>query len=72
MIKEASLCGLGKTAPNPILSTILHFSEEYEAHVKQKKCPAGVCEKALKRERKQLNQKLHGRQKKISKIRRDY
>jgi len=46
MVKSASLCGLGQTAPNPVLSTIRHFREEYEAHVEGKTCPAGVC-KAL-------------------------
>ena len=43
MIKESSLCGLGQTAPNPVLSTLKHFRKEYEAHVVDKKCPAGVC-----------------------------
>jgi len=42
-IKEASMCGLGQTLPNPILSTLLHFKDEYEAHIKYKRCPAGVC-----------------------------
>ena len=41
--KLGSLCGLGQTAPNPLLSTIRYFREEYEAHVREKKCPAGVC-----------------------------
>ena len=45
-IKNASLCGLGQTAPNPVLSTLRYFRDEYEAHVVDKKCPAGVC-KAL-------------------------
>jgi NADH:ubiquinone oxidoreductase subunit F (NADH-binding)/(2Fe-2S) ferredoxin len=45
-IVETSLCGLGKTAPNPVLSTLQYFPEEYEAHIKHKHCPAGVC-KAL-------------------------
>lgn len=45
-IKESSLCGLGQTAPNPVLSTIRYFRDEYEAHIKEKRCPAGVC-KAL-------------------------
>ncbi|MBQ4340651.1 MAG: NADH-quinone oxidoreductase subunit NuoF [Firmicutes bacterium] len=45
-IKLTSLCGLGQTAPNPVLSTINHFENEYIAHVKEKSCPAGVC-KAL-------------------------
>jgi len=47
MIKKASLCGLGQSAPNPVLSTILNFREEYEEHVKDKKCRAGVCKKLL-------------------------
>ena len=42
-IKRASLCGLGKTAPNPVLSTLNNFYDEYVAHVKDKKCPATVC-----------------------------
>jgi len=45
-VKDASLCGLGATAPNPVLSTIRYFSNEYEAHIKDKSCPAAVC-KAL-------------------------
>ncbi|PIP08825.1 MAG: hypothetical protein COX51_02280 [Syntrophobacteraceae bacterium CG23_combo_of_CG06-09_8_20_14_all_50_8] len=45
-ISETALCGLGKTAPNPVLSTLRYFSEEYVAHVEKKSCPAGVC-KAL-------------------------
>ncbi|MEG6614107.1 NADH-quinone oxidoreductase subunit NuoF [Pseudoclostridium thermosuccinogenes] len=45
-IKAAALCGLGQTAPNPILSTLRYFRDEYIAHVRDKKCPAGVC-KAL-------------------------
>jgi len=46
-IKANSLCGLGQTAPNPILSTIAHFRDEYEAHIVDKKCPAGVCKALL-------------------------
>ena len=42
-IKENSLCALGQTAPNPVLSTLRYFRDEYEAHVVDKKCPAGVC-----------------------------
>ncbi len=42
-IKDFSLCGLGKTAPNTVLSTLRYFREEYEAHVRDKKCPAGIC-----------------------------
>ena len=47
-VQKASLCALGKTAPNPVLSTLKHFREEYLAHVVEKRCPAGVC-KALAR-----------------------
>jgi len=43
IIKDASLCGLGQTAPNPVLSTIRYFRDEYEAHIRDKHCPAGVC-----------------------------
>ena len=46
-IKAASLCGLGQTAPNPILSTINYFRDEYEAHIHDKRCPAGVCKDLL-------------------------
>lgn len=42
-VKDGSLCGLGKTAPNPVLSTLKYFRDEYIAHIKYKKCPAGVC-----------------------------
>ena len=46
-IKSASLCGLGQTAPNPVLSTLRYFRDEYIAHIRDKKCPAGVCKKLL-------------------------
>ena len=46
-IKESSLCGLGQTAPNPVASTLTHFRDEYEAHVLEKRCPAGVCKNLL-------------------------
>ncbi|MCK4698663.1 MAG: 4Fe-4S binding protein, partial [Dehalococcoidia bacterium] len=46
VVRDASLCALGTTAPNPVLSTIRYFRDEYEAHVKERRCPAGVC-KAL-------------------------
>lgn len=46
-IKASALCGLGQTAPNPILSTIRYFRSEYDAHVIDKKCPAGVCKKLI-------------------------
>jgi len=45
-VAQTALCGLGKTAPNPVLSTLRYFRQEYEAHINEKKCPAGVC-KAL-------------------------
>ncbi len=43
-VKESSLCGLGQTCPNPVLSTLNYFREEYEAHIKEKNCPAAVCD----------------------------
>ena len=46
-IKENSACALGQTAPNPVLSTLRYFRDEYEAHVKEKRCPAGVCKALL-------------------------
>jgi NADH-quinone oxidoreductase subunit F len=42
-IKNGSLCGLGKTAPNPVLTSLRYFRDEYEAHIKEKRCPAGMC-----------------------------
>ena len=49
-IKNNAMCALGQTAPNPVLSTLKHFREEYEAHVVDKRCPAGVCKKLLRYE----------------------
>ncbi len=46
-VKAASLCGLGQTAPNPVMSTLKYFRDEYEAHIKQKKCPSKVCRDLL-------------------------
>ena len=46
-MKKASLCGLGQTAPNPILSTIKYFADEYKAHIKDKRCPAGKCKELI-------------------------
>lgn len=46
-IKNNSLCGLGQTAPNPVLSTLRYFRDEYEAHIVHKKCPSGVCKSLL-------------------------
>ena len=47
-IKSASLCGLGQTAPNPVISTLRYFKDEYIAHIVDKKCPAGVCKSLLR------------------------
>lgn len=47
VIKETSLCGLGQSAPNPVLATLRYFKPEYEAHIYDKKCPAGVCTQLL-------------------------
>ena len=47
MIENTALCGLGQTAPNPVLSTLKHFRDEYVAHVVEKRCPAGVCKDLL-------------------------
>jgi NADH:ubiquinone oxidoreductase subunit F (NADH-binding)/NAD-dependent dihydropyrimidine dehydrogenase PreA subunit/(2Fe-2S) ferredoxin len=43
VVKDGALCGLGKTAPNPVLATLRYFRDEYEAHIEEKRCPAGVC-----------------------------
>lgn len=48
VIKDTSLCGLGQSAPNPVMATLRYFKEEYEAHIYDKKCPAGVCTNLLK------------------------
>ena len=42
-IRASSLCGLGQTAPNPVLTTLRYFHDEYEAHIRDRKCPAKVC-----------------------------
>ncbi|MFC1703794.1 NADH-ubiquinone oxidoreductase-F iron-sulfur binding region domain-containing protein [Candidatus Omnitrophota bacterium] len=47
-VKIGSLCGLGQTAPNPVLSTIKYFRDEYEAHINEKRCPAGVCKELIR------------------------
>jgi NADH-quinone oxidoreductase subunit F len=47
LAKDAALCALGSSAPNPFLSTLQYFREEYEAHIKEKKCPAGVCKELI-------------------------
>ena len=43
-VKDTSLCGLGATAPNPVLSTLKYFRDEYDAHIREHRCPAGNCE----------------------------
>ncbi len=48
MVGSASICGLGQTAPNPVLTTLRHFRQEYEAHIIDKKCPAAVCQALFK------------------------
>jgi NADH:ubiquinone oxidoreductase subunit F (NADH-binding)/(2Fe-2S) ferredoxin/Pyruvate/2-oxoacid:ferredoxin oxidoreductase delta subunit len=47
VLRDAALCGLGKTAPNPVMSTLKYFRDEYEAHIRDGKCPAGVCEELI-------------------------
>jgi NADH:ubiquinone oxidoreductase subunit F (NADH-binding)/ferredoxin len=47
VVQQTSLCGLGKSAPNPVLSTIRYFRDEYEAHIYDHKCPAGVCRELI-------------------------
>ena len=47
VIKDCSLCGLGQSSPNPVVSTIKYFRDEYNAHVREKRCPAGVCQELL-------------------------
>jgi len=46
-VKDASMCGLGQTASNPVLSTLRYFKNEYVAHIRDRKCPAGVCKALL-------------------------
>jgi len=47
VVNDTTLCGLGQTAPNPVLTTIRYFRDEYEVHIKEKKCPAGVCKELI-------------------------
>jgi Na+-translocating ferredoxin:NAD+ oxidoreductase RNF subunit RnfB len=47
-ITDTALCGLGQTAPNPILSTLRYFKDEYIAHVRDKRCPSGTCRKLFR------------------------
>jgi ferredoxin len=46
-IRDTSLCGLGQTAPNPVLSTLRFFRDEYEAHIYERRCPAGCCQELI-------------------------
>jgi NADH-quinone oxidoreductase subunit F len=48
VVKSSSLCGLGQTAPNPVLSTLDYFRDEYDAHINDKRCPAGVCKELIR------------------------
>ena len=43
LLRNTSLCGLGQSAPNPVMSTLRYFADEYKAHVEEERCPAGVC-----------------------------
>ena len=52
LLRETSLCGLGQTAPNPVVSTLKYFPQEYEVHIKEKRCPAGHCKISAKAEGK--------------------
>jgi ferredoxin len=56
-VKVASMCGLGKTAPNPVLSTLRYFRDEYVAHIEDQKCPAGVCKALIEYH---INEKCNG------------
>jgi len=49
-VQNTSLCALGKTAPNPVLSTLRYFQDEYLAHVEERRCPAGVCKALIRYE----------------------
>ena len=53
LVRNTSLCGLGQTAPNPVLSTLRYFRDEYLAHIVEKRCAAGVCKTAAARRRRQ-------------------
>ena len=60
-ITETSLCGLGQGAPNPVVSTLKHFRDEYEAHIQEKRCPAKVCQALIQlRSRAGCLHWLHG------------
>ncbi|MGB7296121.1 MAG: NuoF family protein [Candidatus Aminicenantales bacterium] len=59
-VKDASLCGLGQGAPNPVLSTLRHFRGEYLEHIKRKRCPAGVCRELAPPSRQEARKRKHG------------
>jgi NADH:ubiquinone oxidoreductase subunit F (NADH-binding) len=46
-LRNTSLCGLGQSAPNPVMSPLRYFEEEYKAHIEEQRCPAGVCRKEI-------------------------
>ncbi len=54
LLKSASLCGLGQTAPNPVVSTLRYFRDEYLAHIRERRCPAGVCNLGAARGEKEV------------------
>jgi bidirectional [NiFe] hydrogenase diaphorase subunit len=55
MVQSTSLCGLGQSAPNPVLSTLRYFAKEYEEHILRKKCPAGVCKIPVPNEAREVS-----------------
>ncbi|MFZ2052628.1 MAG: NuoF family protein [Candidatus Aminicenantales bacterium] len=59
-VKEASLCGLGQSAPNPVLSTLRHFRDEYLEHIKHKRCPAQVCRELVSSSHEEARKRKHG------------
>ena len=59
-VKEASLCGLGQSAPNPVLSTLRHFRDEYLEHIKHKRCPAQVCRELVSSSHQEARKRKHG------------
>ena len=50
MVHRTSLCGLGQSAPNPVMSTLRYFADEYKAHIEEKRCPAGACGSQVREE----------------------
>jgi len=55
VMKAASLCDLGQTAPNPVLTTLRYFKDEYDAHIREKRCPALVCQSLAPARKKAKN-----------------